>query len=127
MSEPRFEEFFIYDVHPEYTLEARAEKAEAEKIYFTEVKPRLEKRAKTYQTKFDRLYDDAETQGIRVNNLFLDIEFKREALKNILGYKSLKGFSSIDEASDQAVANVYKKVYYSSEQARRQSISNNSI
>lgn len=51
--------------------------------------------------------------GINVDNLFLDIELKRRALKKILGYKSLKGFSSLEEASDQAVAGAYKKAYYS--------------
>lgn len=117
MAEPKFvfnEEDYKWD-----NEEIEIERAEAERIYFREIKPRSEKRAETYQNKFDRLYDHAKNKGISVDNLFLDIEFKREALKTILGYKSLKGFSSIDEASDQAIANVYRKAYYSSEHAKR--------
>ncbi len=66
------------------------------------------------QTLHERLHEDAKRRGIRVDNLFVDIEAKRSALRDIMGYETLRGFSSIGEASDQAVTNVYRRVYNSS-------------
>lgn len=123
MAEPKFvfsEKDYEFDDE-----ELEIERAEATKIYFREVAPRLEEKLKKEyqklknQSLYNRLYDDAIAKGINVDNLFKDIEYKRRALKNILGYKELRGLSSIDEASDQAIANVYKKAYYSSKQAKR--------
>jgi len=67
----------------------------------------------------DILYSEAGKKGIIVDNLFKDIEEKRSALKNIMGYNSLRGQESLEEASDQAVAKVYKRCYYDSKHAKK--------
>ena len=129
MSEPKFE-FLIDDEHPEYTLEARAEKADADRIFFGDVLPRLDRKAILYKPKqknhnkkpinqlYNKLYEDAQKRRIRVDDLFLDIELKRKALENIMGYRYLKGAGEIENATPQTVSNVYRKAYYSSEQAK---------
>ena len=109
MSEPRFE-FDENDFKNEEPSPENHERMRAEKIYFEQVKPRFEE-----QEKFLAFYNHARKNNIRFDNLFKDIEIKRKALENIMGYKSLKGSRSIKSAPDQKISNVYRKLYHNAE------------
>lgn len=104
------------------------EKLEAERVYFLEVKPRLEsalvqptksKRASKNQTKYKALAELADNMGIDVDNIFADTEIKRSHLRRIMGYKSLRvgrghdAFTGIDNAKPERIGEVYKNCYYS--------------
>ena len=109
MSEPRFE-FEKNDFRNEELSFENYERKRAEEIYLEKIKPEFEKREK-----FLALYNHARKNNIRSDNLFEDIEIKRKALEDIMGYKSLKGARSIKSASDQIVGNVYRKLYHNAE------------
>ena len=106
MSEPRFE-FEKNDFRNEELSFENYERKRAEEIYLEKIKPEFEKRER-----LQTLYDHARKNNIRFDNLFKDIEIKRKALEDIMGYKSLNGAKSIKSASDQTVTNVYKKLYH---------------
>ncbi len=107
MAEPRFDRFFIYDEHPEDTLEARAERAEAERIYFTEVKPRLEERER-----LDRLYKTAIEKGVNVDNIYEDTREKRKQLLSIMNYKRVKTDRT------EVIGSIYKERFYAAKDQR---------
>ena len=113
MSEPKFkfdEKDFEND-EPNFECDQLSfetyERAKAEKIYLTQIKPRFEK-----MDKLQKLYNHGKKNKIRFNNLFRDVGIKRKALENIMGYKSLKGFENIEFASEQAVTNAYRRIYH---------------
>ena len=109
MSEPRFK-FDKNDFRNEEPSPEHYERMRAEKIYLEKIKPEFEK-----QEKILALYNHARENNIRSDDLFEDIEIKRNALENIMGYKSLKGARSIKSASDQTVSKVYRKLYHNAE------------
>ena len=113
MSEPKFkfdEKDFEND-EPNFECDQLSfetyERAKAEKIYLTQIKPRFEK-----MDKLQKLYNHGKKNKIRFNNLFRDVGIKRKALETIMGYKSLKGFENIEFASEQAVTNAYRRIYH---------------
>ncbi len=110
MSEPRFK-FDKNDFRNEEPSPENYERMRAEKIYLEKIKPEFEK-----QEKFLALYNHARKNNIRSDNLFEDIEIKRNALEKIMGYTSLKGAKSIKSASDQTVSNVYRNLYHNAEE-----------
>ncbi len=109
MSEPRFK-FDKNDFRNEEPSPEHYGRMKAEEIYLEKIKPEFEK-----QEKFLAFYNHARKNNIRFDNLFEDIEIKRNALENIMGYKSLKGARSIKSASDQTVSKVYRKLYHNAE------------
>ena len=48
---------------------------------------------------------------INVDYVFADTELKRNFLKKILGYSTLKGYKSIDDCPDNQIGVVFKKEY----------------
>tara|TARA_Y100000310_G_scaffold56744_1_gene52064 strand:- start:412 stop:792 length:381 start_codon:yes stop_codon:yes gene_type:complete len=110
MSEPRFK-FDKNDFRNEEPSPEHYERMKAEEIYLEKIKPEFEK-----QEKFLAFYNHARKNNIRFDNLFEDIEIKRNALESIMGYKSLKGARSIKSASDQTVSKVYRKLYHNAEE-----------
>ena len=113
MAEPRFDSWKQTDNrHPEEIALAEADKIYSE--YGIKGKPKESERTPKKQSLADKLHEHADVTGINADDLFADIDIKRDALRNIMGYKSLKGYKSLDEASNQAIAHVYRKTYYSS-------------
>jgi len=125
MSEPNFENY-IENYKGNKNIEQlaeEAERAEADRVYFREVEPRLEDRvSKTKkETKkneilenYNRLYETARKYGVNVENTFADTSIKRKHLVEIMGYSELKSRGrkiSIEKASDARIGMTYRNCY----------------
>ncbi|MEK6831028.1 MAG: hypothetical protein AABX77_03275 [Nanoarchaeota archaeon] len=116
MAEPRFE--FSGEDYKFDNEELEIERAEATKIYFREVAPRLEEKLENANSgineKYLRLYSAARDRGINVEDIFANIDIKRRHLREIMGYSTLKisgGNISIERANDARVGNAYKRCF----------------
>lgn len=116
--EPNFERYRGVK-QPSEVVYANLERARAERIFFKKVRPRLieleragKVKKKLRNERLLKLYDDAVFRGIDVDNIFEDTKAKREALESIMGYKNLRGVSSIEDASPAVIGEVYKKDFY---------------
>ena len=111
MAEPRFDTGFVMDSHPNEGMNPNLKLAE--RIYWDSVGPQLNESIKR-SNRFDRYYHlrmDADESGINPDEP-TNIEYKKLALRTIMGYNSLRGFKSLDEAPDNAVVSAFKKAYY---------------
>jgi hypothetical protein len=121
MAEPNFENYGRTVQPLEIVLE-NLDRVRAERIYFDKVMPRLKESVRRKkqirpirQEKCSRLYRAAVSSGIDVDNVSEDTFAKREALRKIMGYRSLRGAISLDDARPEMIGEVYKKDFYSGE------------
>lgn len=107
-------------------IQEEAERAEADRIFFSKVKPRLEGAEKNdnlenneknvIDEKYRRMLTSASFYGVNVEDLSQDIGIKRKHLREIMGYNVLYGKNgkavSIDLAEHSRIASAYRNCIY---------------
>lgn len=114
MSEPNFQ---VVDGRTNHSDISNLERAMSERIYFSQVRPRLEQSEKMHrytprQRNCLMLFEQGESDGINPDDISKHTEEKREALRNIMGYNGLRGASSLNSARPEVIGEVYKKDFY---------------
>jgi hypothetical protein len=121
MAEPNFEAYGRVRQPAQIVFE-HLERVRAERIYFDRVRPRLielERRAvrtrrvpRSREDRCQNLHSDGLTRGINVDDIFADTDAKLFALGRIMGYRSLRGVPSFDDATPAMIGEVYRKDFY---------------
>ena len=121
MAEPNFEAYKGV-TQPAQVVFEHLDRARAERIYFERVRPRLieavrragrtRRVSRSREDRCQGLHSDGLSRGVNADDIFADTDAKLSALGNIMGYRSLRGVSSLDDATPAMIGEVYKKDFY---------------